>query len=219
MVRRFATWCGVQLCGGASIPRLVCVSWPFRAFVSVMCLSAFASIKEIRVQVMFRLGGIAMCVIPAMSTGVTVLPVLGCASVAPRSQVFPRSPRPVIRLANLSFVSQLPVTGRASEGKVTPAMFSRGHAVIKETRVPGVCVHVGVSLAQLACPLVPGGSVRGVVPATGMCVVILSGKSLLVTGRASEGMSRTAPGGAPRAGSSLLVSHFRVTGRALVGIV
>jgi hypothetical protein len=125
----------------------------------------------------------------------------------------------VIRLASLSFVSQLPVTGRASEGKVTPAMCSRGHAVIKETRVPGVCVHVGVSLAQLACPLVPGGSVRGVVPATGMCVVILSGKSLLVTGRASEGMSRTAPGGAPRAGSSLLVSHFRVTGRASEGIV
>ena len=101
-----------------------------------MCLSAFASIKEIRVQVMFRLGGIAMCVIPAMSTGVTVLPVLGCASVAPISQVFSWSPRPVIRLASLSFVSQLPVTGRASEGKVTPAMCSRGHAVTKENPGP-----------------------------------------------------------------------------------
>jgi hypothetical protein len=129
-VRRFATCCGVQLCGGASIPRLVCALWPFLAFVSVMCLSASACTKETRVLVFFRPGGFAMGVTPALSTRVIVLLAVGGASVAPTLRVSTKSPRPGARVAGLSSVSHLPVTGRASEGSATPALCSLGHAVV-----------------------------------------------------------------------------------------
>ena len=100
-MRRFVTCCGVQLCGGASIPRLVGVLCSFCVFVSASCPSAFASIKEILVLVRVRLGGFAVVGIPALVKGATVLLVYGCASVAPGSRAVPWSARPVSRIVTL----------------------------------------------------------------------------------------------------------------------
>ena len=140
-VRRFVTCCGVQLCGGASTPRLVVVLCSFCVFVSASYPSAVASIKEILVLGRVRQGGLAVVGIPALVRGVTVLLVYGCASVAPGSRAVPWSARPVSRFVTLCVMCRVPVTGRASDGRAS-FWLPRGSSVTPDARVPGafLCV-------------------------------------------------------------------------------
>ena len=135
-MRRFVTCCGVQLCGGASTPRLVVVLCSFCVFVSASHPSAFASIKEILVLGRVRQGGSAVIGIPALVKGGTVLLVCGCASVAPGSRAVPWSTRSVSCFVTLCVMCRVPVTGRASDGRAC-FWLPRGSSVTPDARVPG----------------------------------------------------------------------------------
>ena len=165
-MRRFATCCGVQLCGGASIPRLVCVSWLFRVFMSVMCPFALASRKETLVRARVCLGGSTRYVTSALSKGAMVLIVLCLASVAPSHPASPRNGPLVTRVTASPVVCMLPVTGRASVGNVTHALWSHGPAVLLSPRVPGLGGGTGsASSFRLVRLRSPGGPAPGVAAA------------------------------------------------------
>ena len=135
-MRRFATCCGVQLCGGASIPRLVCVFWLFRVLMPVVCPCALASTKEIRVRARVTASPVAC-----------MLPVTGRALVGYAMYVL----WSLTRVTALPVGCMLPVTGRALDGNVTHALGSHGPAVLLSSRVPGMG---GVTGSVSSCRLV-----------------------------------------------------------------